>query len=361
LWVNLFIPSEVTWKERGVTLRQETSFPDEPRTKLTFAAAPATGETTVKIRVPAWAAGPVAAKLNGNDLLSAPPGAQWLTIKRAWKQGDTVEVSLPMKLHLYKKVDDPSMVAVMYGPIVLAAQMGRDNFPRSDHFTDQNAPNNYPAPAAPVIVSAADDPASWLKSVEGKPLTFATQGTAKPGDVTFIPFYTLAHERYTIYIKQATPTQWVQMEQDLRAKEAAARELDRRTVDQINPGEQQPDIDHAMKGDRTSAGNWQGLSLRHATDGGWFSYQVKVLPTEANTIRVTYWGGETGQRTFDVLIDGRKIAEQRLANNKPGEFFDVDYPLPENLTRGKEQVELRFAARPGNFAGGVFGIRVLKK
>jgi DUF1680 family protein len=360
LWVNLFIPSEVNWRQRGLTLRQETAFPEEPRTRLVVTQATAAGETTLKVRVPYWAAGPVTARVNGSEAARGESSG-WLTLKRAWKAGDVVEVSLPMKLHLYKKVDDASTVAVMYGPIVMAAQMGREKFPSSDHFTDQNMPNNFPAPPAPVIVSTEPEPESWLKPVEGKALTFATQGAAKPSDVTFIPFYRLAHERYTIYIKQVTPAQWTRMEAEVRATEAAARELETRTIDQITPGEQQPDVDHQMKGKRTSAANYNGRSLRHAENGGWFSYQIKVRPNVENVLRVTYWGGETGQRTFDVLVDGQKVAEQRLANNKPGEFFDVDYPLPENLTSGKETVELKFAAHGGNFAGGVFGIRVMKK
>ena len=83
---------------------------------------------------------------------------------------------------------------------------------------------------------------------KGKPLTFLTQGAGKPSDVTFIPFYRLAHERYTIYIKQATPSEWAKTETEMRAKEAAQRELDARTVDQINPGEQQPYPSHRAAG-----------------------------------------------------------------------------------------------------------------
>jgi DUF1680 family protein len=359
LWVNLFIPSEVQWKEKGLTLRQETTFPESDRTKLTLSAAPSAGETTLKLRVPYWAAGPVAVAVNGQPAGSGDkPG--WVTLKRAWKAGDTIDMRLPMKLHLHRAVDDPQNVAIMYGPIVLAAEMGKENFPASDQFKDQNTPNNYPAPAAPVIVADNDDVTKWVSPVEGKPLTFTTT-SAKPGNVTLIPMHRLHHERYTVYLKQMTPDGWAQNEKAMREKEAAQAALESRTIDQITPGEQQPDVDHALAGERTSPGSFQGRSLRHAENGGWFSYQIKVRGNVENVLRLTYWGGETGQRTFEILVDGTKIAEQRLANNKPGEFFDVEYPLPENLTSGKEQVELKFAARPGNFAGGVFGIRVLKK
>lgn len=362
LWVNLYIPSTLTWKERGLTLRQETTFPESPTSRITITAAPATGETALRFRVPYWAAGPVQVSVNGQHAGTGQKSDGWVTLRRAWKSGDAIDISLPMNLHIHTASDDPQNLAFLYGPIVLAAQMGRDQFPSTDLFRDQNSPNNLPAPPAPVLVADSRDPARLLSPVPGKPLTFKTApGVGRPGEVTFIPFHRLHHERYTVYIRQMNPTQWAENERQIRERELAQRELDARTLDQITPGEQQPDVDHAMKGERTSAGNFQGRSLRHAENGGWFSYDVKVQPRGANILRVTYWGGETGARTFDILVNNQKIAQQRLANDKPGEFFDVEYPLPENLTSGKEKVEIRFNAHPNNFAGGIFGLRVLKK
>ncbi len=365
LWVNLYIASELKWKEKGLMVRQETAFPEEGRTKLTVEEAPA-AEMAMEFRVPYWVEGKkLNVRVNGEAVADVGGREGWFAVKRAWKGGDVVEIELPMGLHVYRAVDDAEKVSLMVGPIVLAAEMGRANFPADDHFKDQNAPNNYPAPAAPLLVSDSDDPAAWVSPMEGEALTFKTRGTAEggatPGDVTFVPFYKVAHERYTVYVEKMTTAQWTEREKSVRAAQLAAAELDKRTVDLFDPGEQQADIDHAWKGEQTSTGNWNDKSFRHAENGGWFSYQVKVSPERANILRVTYWGGESGSREFAVVVDGTVVGEQKLLQNAPGKFFDVDYAIPKGVTKGKEKVEVKFAAKPENLAGGVFGVRMMTK
>jgi hypothetical protein len=109
-----------------------------------------------------------------------------------------------------------------------------------------------------------------------------------------------------------------------------------------------------------AAGDFQDRSWRHASDGGWFSYELKVLPGKPQELRITYWGSDGGPRVFDVLVDGTKVATQQLQGNRPGEFFDEVHPLPESLTQGKEKVTVKFQAHPGATAGGVFGVRVVR-
>ena len=90
------------------------------------------------------------------------------------------------------------------------------------------------------------------------------------------------------------------------------------------------------------------------------SFDLKVLPDQPVALVCSYWGSETGPRNFDILVDGKKIAAQSLQNDKPGEFFDVTYPIPQELTRGKNKITIRFQAQPGNFAGGFYGVRVIR-
>lgn len=206
LWVNLYLASELRWEEKGLVLRQETNFPEEAKTR--FKVVNAGGEELeFKLRVPAWAAGPVVVSVNGKQVQEGrKPG--WITVKRRWEKGDVAEISLPMGLHLRRASDDPAKVAVLYGPIVLAAEAGRKDFPASDQFKEQNDPNDYPAPLVPVMVSADEDPAAWLKPVKGKKLTFKTAGVCRPADVELIPLYRLHHQRYTGYLHLATPAEW---------------------------------------------------------------------------------------------------------------------------------------------------------
>jgi hypothetical protein len=75
---------------------------------------------------------------------------------------------------------------------------------------------------------------------------------------------------------------------------------------------------------------------------------------------VTYWGSDTGSRVFDIVVDGKVIATQRLRRDKPERFFDVTYPIPLELTKGKTKVTVRFQAHPDAIAGGVFGVRTVR-
>jgi hypothetical protein len=352
VWVNLYMASELHWKEKGLTLRQETNFPEEAGSKLTMTAAPA-GEFELRLRVPEWAAGPVVAKVNGKEVARANAGREWIALKRTWSSGDVVEIALPMALHLRPMIGDPNTVSLLYGPVVLAGAMGRDGMPADDHARLQLQFDTVASPPAPVLVSAKDDPVEWLKPVDGKPLTFKSTGTLKPGDLELVPFYQLHHQRYTLYFSRMTPEQWAET-----AKGTVA--LESKTVDKVDPGTRPSEPDHKQTGQLSTQGNFNGRGWRDALNGGWFSYQMKVAEG-ANVLRVTYWGGETDTRNFDILVGGEKVGEQLLANNKPGEFFDMDYPIPETVTKGKDTVEVRFQGKPGMTAGGVFGVRTMRK
>jgi hypothetical protein len=182
----------------------------------------------------------------------------------------------------------------------------------------------------------------------------------RPGDVTLSPFYRMHHRRYAVYWDLFTPEEWTRREADYRAEQERVRRLEAMTVDFVQPGEMQPERDHAMRGERTQAGDGPGRKWRHAFDGGWFSFDLRVTPDAPVSLVCTYWGGDGGRRTFDVLVDGEKVGTETLANNRPGEFFDVTYAVPAALTRGKEKVTVRFQPHPGNIAGGLFGVRVVR-
>jgi hypothetical protein len=132
-------------------------------------------------------------------------------------------------------------------------------------------------------------------------------------------------------------------------------------VDLMRIGEMQPERDHNLQGQNTSAGEAMGRKWRHATDGGWFYFEMKVDAAKGNELLCTYWGSDVGQRNFDILIDDTKIATQRLENNQPGQFFDVSYAIPKELSRGKEKVTVKFQAHPNNSAGGLFGASLLRE
>jgi DUF1680 family protein len=345
LYVNLFIPSELRWQEKGLTLRQETRFPEENVTRLTLACDKPT-TLSLRIRYPAWAAGPPVVKINGRTQKADGKPGTYVELKRTWKTGDRIEITLPMSLRQEAMPDNPNRVALLYGPIVLAGALG---------------PQDREAPRTPVFVSDGRPLVQRLKPVPGRTLTFQTQGVGRPADVTLIPYYAMHHQRYSVYWDLLTEAEWQRREAEYRAEQERLRELERRTVDMLAIGEMQPERDHNLQGEKTGAGDFQGRKWRHAVDGGWFSFEMKVLPDQPVDLVLTYWGSDVGGREFDILVDGEKIATQVLNNNHPERFFDVTHPLPESLTRGKQKVTIRLQAHPQRMAGGLFGCRIVRR
>ena len=132
-----------------------------------------------------------------------------------------------------------------------------------------------------------------------------------------------------------------------------------RIVDEVNVGQQQSEREHNQQGHNTSAGNFNYRSLRFAPDGC-FSYDMKVVWDQPMMLVCTYWGGERERKVFDIYVDDVKIATQELHQNKPGEFFDVEYKIPLELTQYKDEVTIKFQAHPGKIAGSLFGCKILK-
>jgi hypothetical protein len=345
LWVNLFIPSELTWREKRVSLRQETRYPEAEKVSFTVKARRPLN-FSLRLRYPGWAQS-VQVKINGaSQKVAAKPGS-YIDLKRTWKNGDRVEQTLPMSLRLETMPDNPHRVAILYGPTVLAGDLGAEE-------------QSGTVSLMPALVAEGNDPSSWIKPVAGAPVTFRTASVGRPGDVTLYPFYRMHHKRYAVYWDLLNEQQWVEREANYRKELERVRRLEAATIDFVQPNETQPERDHNLQGERTEAGENAGRKWRHARDGGWLSFDLKILPDQAVALVCSYWGSETGPRNFDILVDGKKIAAQSLQNDKPGEFFDVTYPIPQELTRGKNKITVRFQAQPGNFAGGFYGVRIIR-
>ena len=194
--VNLFIASELKWPEKGFGLRQETKFPEESKTTLIVTAAKP-GEMALRVRIPWWVGKGGYVKVNGRKIEAFAAPSSYLTLKRAWKKGDRIEVVLPMGLRLERTPDNVNVAAVLYGPIVLAGQLGPVGLPE-DKIFGPYGPEGDPV-AVPKLVVKDADPSTWIKPVPGKPLTFRTENVGVPTDITLVPFYKLFGQRYTVY------------------------------------------------------------------------------------------------------------------------------------------------------------------
>jgi uncharacterized protein len=366
LWVNLYLASELDWKERGVKIRQSSEWPDRGSVTFTFETE-TPQDFVLRLRQPYWA-DRMEIQVNGESQLVDAEGkvtaqsrtktrmghegsgvSSYHELRRPWQTGDRVTVTLGMALRTESMPDNPNRKAIFYGPSLLAADLGA--------LDDPEAGTPFYVPA---MVTEGKPVTDWVASVSLETLTFKTDGVGRPRDVDLVPFHRLHDRRYTVYLDEFDASQWAARQAEHRAEQERLQALEARTVDVLRIGEMQPERDHGLEGERTGAGDAFGRKWRHAFDGGWFGFELKVLADVPQELLVTYWGGDGGNRVFDVLVEGEKLATQRLERNQPDKFFDVAYAVPAELARGKEKVKVRFQAHPGATAGGVFGVRMVK-
>ena len=366
LYVNLFIPSELKWHAKGLTVTQATRFPESDTTRLTLTCARPV-EANLKIRCPAWTRGMTVSVNSHARPVAAQPGS-YVSVAGPWKSGDFVDITLPMHLHSEAMPDNPNQTAFLYGPLVLAGQLGSEGLAPPIPYAEGGDQGEYfhvSDPRVPALVTEGSLPLdAWIKPVIGKPLTFQTVGAGRPNDVTLVPFYKTYFGRYTVYWDTFTPAGWKQHAAEYEAEQARQRDLEARTVDELKPGEQQSEVDHTLQSEKSGTGSsplGDGLHWRDASNGGSFSFVLKALPDTAQELVCTYWGSDGGNRVFDILLDGTKIASETLLGTQPGRYFDAAYPIPAALVAGKSQVTVRFQAHPGAIAGGLFACRLVRR
>jgi DUF1680 family protein len=196
LYVSLFVPSELTWKEKGLKLRQETASPASPTTSLTILAASPV-RMPVHIRIPYWVGPDASVKVNGVDVGAVPSPGSYFTIARTWESGDRIEIHLPMYLHKEVMPDEPTMQAFLYGPQVLAAKLGTEGLSK-DLIIGTQGPDVQKNPLqTPPLTGAGTDLSTWLKPVSGESLTFRTAASGR--QLEFVPLDRLFGERYSVY------------------------------------------------------------------------------------------------------------------------------------------------------------------
>lgn len=348
LFLFQFIASELSWKEKGLKIIQDTRYPEEQGTALEFKCEKPVSLTLI-VRYPYWAKNGMEISVNDRKInIKSAPGS-FIPVARKWGTGDRVEIKMPFTLRLESMPDDSSRVAVMYGPLVLAGDLG----PLKDSVSNDIM-------YVPVLMTENRDPSAWLDPVEGKVNTFMTINTGRPRDIEMRPFYTFYDRRYSIYFDMFTEEAWNKREADYRAEIENLKKIREATIDFVQPGEMQPERDHNFRGEKTSPGAFRERSNRESRSG-WFSYDMKVKGDVPVSLAVEYWGGFPGAKTFDLLVNDRIIATENISGKKDGQFIIVQYEIPPETIKGKSKITVKFQAHPNNMAGPVFGIRTIKK
>lgn len=192
VYVNLFIPSELNWQEKGLRLRQETKFPDQQSTTL-LVTANRPVQLAMRLRIPAWLQSAPTVKLNGRPLEATATPGSYLTLTRTWKTGDRVEMELPMHLNVEAMPDDPKVQAFLFGPLVLAGDLGAEGL-NERQITGPNAPRLRNMPIE--IPTFHANVLAGIKPTDA-PLAFRT--TSQQKDVTLAPISSIFDKRYNIY------------------------------------------------------------------------------------------------------------------------------------------------------------------
>jgi len=369
LFVNLFIPSTLDWKEQGVRIVQANSFPDEASTHISVDDLGPQARFALKIRYPAWVApGKLALRVNGKPVrIDAGPGG-YVSIERAWRKGDRVDVDLPMTTRLEQMPDKSKYYAVLHGPIVLAAKTNPFPTEHLNFLADDTRMGHVPSgqvcplDAAPTFVADSTDFIKRFKPVPGKPLTFtAPAGLVQGGlgtSAEFIPFFRLHDARYVVYWPQSTPGDYARERAQVAAHEAERLALDARTIDQVAPGEQQPEVDHLFKGEGAEMGVDKGRHWRRASK--WFSYQLSDPKREAKLLRLTFARADAGKR-FAIVVNGQQVADVALTGDEAADFYTQDVALPPALVASAGgKLDVKFVAKEGSTAGRLFGLRLMR-
>jgi hypothetical protein len=364
LWVNLYVPSTATWKAAGVDLRSETDFPEGESATLTFTLKQPRA-FTLSVRRPSWAGDGFSVAVNGAALKDLPAAGAYVDVTRTWQTGDAVALVLPKRVRVEPLSDDRRVAALLWGPLVLAGDLGPQ--PERTERPEGTPPPRREAPRPPVpALVAADTPVGdWVKPSPGPPGTFRAVGVARdlsaasaPRDVELVPFYRLHRRSYAAYWDLLTPAGYDAKVAGLRDERERVRKLEAATVASVPIGDEDAEKPFEQAGEDSSVVRADGRPGRRAAK--WFSYAVPVDSSQPAALVLTYNTDTRQPRAFEILVDGRRVGEQKLPKSSVATFIDVEYPLPNDLVAGKNRIVVRVQAAPDSETAPVYAIRTIR-
>ena len=251
-----------------------------------------------------------------------------------------VAVTMPKALRLEPTPDNPRRVAILWGPLVLAGNLG----PELERGLGDDM--RGPLPQAPPMIAAERAVIDWIRPAPGRPGEFRTEAAVEGRDLPLVPFYRLHRRVYAAYFDLFTPAEWDKEVAAVPAERERQRRLERATLAYVRSGEDQSERDFNLQGEETSR--------------KWFSFDLPVDPAKPLALVVTYHADQPRARSFEILVGGERVAEQALPGSGAGRFLDVEYPLPTRLVEGRQKVTVRFQATQGREIAPVFGVRVVR-
>ena len=383
LYVNLFVSSELNWKEKGLLLRQETAFPYGETSRITILKAPspsgrAGGGAPILVRYPGWVKpGDFKVSVNGKPVQLITGPSSYVAIDRQWKKGDVIDITFPMHNSLKYLPNVPQYVALMHGPILLGMKTGTEDLAHliadDSRFGQYAGGKKLPINEAPILINDnIEQIANQLKPIEGKPLHFILETRSAPvnrgngfrqgGIFELQPFFEIHDSRYMIYWLALSEKSYKDYLAKLAQEEQERQALEARTVDKVQPGEQQPETDHKMETDQSYTGNTNDVFWRDARNGHYFSYLMQTAGHTDLALRLKFWGvGEWKTHEFDIFIDDQLLASvNNTGKYRISQFKYETFDIPAEMLQGKTQIRVKFVAKPGKQIGEIYGVRLIK-
>lgn len=364
LYVNLFVASELNWKERKMVIRQQTAFPYAETSVVEVAKGK--GTFILKVRKPSWCEN-FTVKGVGFDADSYEENG-FVCMKRKWKKGDQVKISMPMHAYIKPMINVPQYVAIMYGPILLGMKTGTEDMrgliADDSRFGQYAGGKKLALDEAPILLPKhLDDIAKNLKPVPGKPLHFKLATHMENTiDGELQPFFEIHDSRYMMYWLALGENDYKAYMQKLADEEKARQALEARTVDKVNPGEQQPETDHRMETDDSNKGNTEGIFFRDAKDGHYFSYLMQTKGETNLSLQLKFWGQDEWRTSeFDIYVNDKLLCSVNNSHRwRTTQFKTVDYAIPSEFVKGKKEIRVKFVAHKGKQVGQIYGVRLVK-
>ncbi|MDO3409103.1 glycoside hydrolase family 127 protein [Saccharibacillus sp. CPCC 101409] len=343
--VHQYISSELDAEDEfGLRLTQRSALPERETAGFVVSLArPQTAPVSLRFRLPDWLAGEAELTLNGER---APLRAQggFAAIRRVWADGDEVELRLPMTLRAIELPDAPHAVAFKYGPVVLSAGLGREDMAESATGVAVSVPTR--SMLVKDFITVSGHPGEWLDSFEsrwkrrGEALEFALRGTDEDERLVFTPHYKRHGERYGIYWRIVQADSPELQRHILDAKRRGR--VDDATVDSLPVGNDQYELEHAIRGERTFVDVWDGSTTRRAESGGWFGYTLRVRPRREHVLEATFFSGHRGDRPIAIEAGGAIVADGIPPSAASRGFHTHRYTLPAELIGEREQIDVAF-------------------
>ena len=346
VYVTRYTSSKYVWEEKGVTIVQETEIPVTDTVLLTIEVEGDPIVADIVLRIPDWCATQPVIYVNGANT-GARPTNGFVRLSGQWKNGDTIELTLPMEIAVYDLPDNENVVAFKYGPVVLSADLGSDDLSTGVTGVNVTIPSADSSISDCIVLSEGQTIEQWLADINnnlvrnGDKLEFTLQNSER--ELVFTPHYQQHQSRYGIYFEL--------IDENTVSTDDQSDKYE--VIDSLPVANDQYEFSHNLKADLSGTGMHKGLNYRHSEADGFFSYDLAVDSTATNYLVVKYFSGDAGRR-FVILVDGQLLEDVTIENTNPDGFYDAYYQLPAEMVEGKEKVTVTFEARYNSYAGGIF-------